>query len=103
MGKKFEAGDLALIVADGHEANIGRVVELLFFVADGGRYESPEGRRSTNMSGGGVWIVSAEGLLTKTRMEDWRVAGWTQKSPGKLMPLRGDLAPERQKSRSVPA
>lgn len=101
MSHNFKPGDLALIAKADHDENIGRVVELLFFVGDGVRYQNPKGVMSRNISGGGVWVVSAEGLLNKNSLKGWHVAGWTQKASSNLMPLRGDFAPEQQKSREV--
>lgn len=101
MSHQFQPGDLALIAKQDHQENIGRVVELLFLVADGEQYQNPEGSTNRNAAGTAIWVVSAEGLFHHSTVKGWHVAGWTQKAPCNLMPLRGDFAPEQQKSREV--
>lgn len=103
MSHQFKPGDLALIVKEDHPDNMGRVVELLFLVGAGDIYQRPDGEKARNAAGIAIWVVSAVGLLHRRRPNDWYVAGWTQKAPYNLMPLRGDFAPEQSKSREVAA
>lgn len=98
---QFKPGDLALIAKQDHSENMFRTVELLFLVDHLERYLTPDGRWARNTAGGPIWVVSAEGLFHHNQIQGWYVAGWTQKAPYNLMPLRGDFQPEQQKSREV--
>lgn len=100
---QFKPGDLALIAKEDHPENMFRVVELLFLVGDGEQYQNPEGYTNRNAAGKAVWVVSASGLFHHSRVKGWHIAGWTQKAPQNLMPLRGDFAPEQQKAQEVSA
>ncbi|VVQ29743.1 hypothetical protein PS943_01472 [Pseudomonas fluorescens] len=101
MSHQFKPGDLAIIVKEDHPENVGRVVELQFFVADGQRYKNPDGNYAVNASGVDVWIVTGDSIYHRSEGTDWHVAGWTQKADFNLMPLRGDFAPEQQKAKEA--
>ena len=100
---QFKPGDLALIAREDHPENMFRTVELLFLVENEERYRTPDGDMARNVAGSPIWVVSAEGLFHRSLAKGWYVAGWTQKAPYNLMPLRGDFAPEQQKSQEVSA
>lgn len=98
----FKPGDLALIVgAFSVQQNIGKTVVLEEFLADGqiSTWRDPsDGLLIWNTSGSAGWIVLGDGVKSRCGAD-----GWVLASPGHLMPLRGDFAPERQKSQEVPA
>ncbi|WLH05409.1 hypothetical protein [Pseudomonas lurida] len=103
MSHNFKPGDLALIAKADHDENIGRVVELLFSVEDGERYQTPDGVMARNVAGTAIWVVSACSLFHHHPLKGWYVAGWTQKAPCNLLPLRGDFVPVQQKDRELSA
>lgn len=99
---EFTPKDLALIVADGNPENVGKCVELSELVDPGRLYWSPvDDGYLRNNSGRQVWIVVGDVVST---YDDGTVKrGFCQKCPSRLMPLRGDFAPENEKSQEVPA
>jgi hypothetical protein len=103
MNNQFKAGDLAIITNCWFPENIGRVVELSFIAPAGCRYVSPEGFVNYNTSGVDVWVVTAQGIYTSDHQRGKTNAGWTQKAERNLMPLRGNFAPDLQKSHEVSA
>jgi hypothetical protein len=99
VSHEFKPGDLALIVNCEEPNNIGKCVELVELVEPGATYRA--GRfLIQNTSGVPVWHVVGE---VTTSCNVHVVAGHTQKVESRLMPLRGDLQPEGQKSQEVPA
>lgn len=98
----FKSGDLALIVGGSMPDQLGKVVELLFFIRSREEYAVPGyAHLVRNVSGGDVWLVKGDvGMLHE---EGGSVDGFCQKAESNLLPLRGDFQPEQQKSREVPA
>lgn len=88
MSHQFKAGDLALVIAG---IFCGEVVEVMGWVTPGQIVESRKGDlfQLTAGSDSGWHVCSRgnEGI----------------KAPHHLMPLRGDFAPEQQKTQAVPA
>jgi len=88
MSHNFKPGDLALVISGGF---LGETAELLRFVLPGEEVVSP--------SSGKIYVfrpaAGVGGWLCRFRSE------WAIKHEKNLMPLRGDFAPERQKSREV--
>lgn len=104
MSNQFKPGDLAMIVGSHsrHSPNIGRAVELSMLVMPGDAFIAPDGRGAMNCTDVAVWLVLGEGLLAKNMNDVWIDRGGMSLTQGKyLMPLRGDFAPEQQKSRKV--
>jgi hypothetical protein len=103
MSNQFKAGDLALIVACQQAPRmVGRCVQLVECVGPGGDSFSAHGPWF-NRGDMNAWVVEAEGLvsltLNKTLVEHPRCLI----AEKLLMPLRGDFAPDLQKSHEVPA
>lgn len=99
---KFKAGDLALIVDCILPELIGRVVELVQRVPPGLSARAGE-RNWRNMGNDDSWIVTGAGLFCLTVSGNIEPDRFTLIAEKKLMPLRGDFQPERQKSQEVPA
>lgn len=99
----FKAGDLALIVVDENPNRIGKCVELVRLVQPDEWYRPPVecDLLVNNTSGSAVWLVLGD--VSCTTYGGQLIRGFCQKCPSRLMPLRGDFAPERQKSQEVPA
>lgn len=103
---EFKTGDLALIVVDENPDRIGKCVELVRLVQSNEWYippvecELPLGMVH-NASGSAVWLVLGD--VSSTTYGGQLIQGFCQKCPTRLMPLRGDFAPERQKSQELPA
>lgn len=93
---KFKIGDLALIVGcNTNPKNLGKVVELIAWVAPGEIFHGQDGRKylaDTDQRDGG-WIVQSENFISRDRL-DW---GWVEERH--LMPLKGDFQPEQQKAK----
>lgn len=99
---KFKAGDLALIVDCILPELIGKVVELVEKVPPG--LSARAGKRNwRNMGEDESWIITGDGLLCMTVIGNIEPDRFTLISEKKLMPLGGDLQPEREKSQEVPA
>jgi hypothetical protein len=92
MSHNFKPGDLALIINCGDKSLIGKAVEVLELLIDSKKEYDAYGCLHTgaadgslsafiDLGGGDVWLFSQKNL----------------------MPLRGDFAPEQQKSREVVA
>jgi hypothetical protein len=103
MSHNFKTGDLALIINSGDPINIGRTVRLVEFIAAHGESFTHEGVHFGSREVD-TWIVEtldgsktlASGYIQRTIMvssgpcrQKW------------LMPLRGDFAPEQQKTREA--
>ncbi|WP_158891916.1 MULTISPECIES: hypothetical protein [unclassified Pseudomonas] len=106
MNHNFKPGDLALIVADGNPENVGKCVELVELVQPGAWYVCPVPNTLPcgllrNCHQGAVWVCLGD--FSGFTNEGEAIHGFCQKSPTRLMPLRGDFAPERQKAQQVPA
>ena len=101
MNHQLKQGDSALIVgAFSVTENIGRSVELAAFVPPFGSIFWEDGYFDAGANG--LWIVTGEDLVRNT--EDGKVISTLAGcAPQHLRPLRGDFAPERQKSLEVVA
>lgn len=100
MNHNFKPGDLALIVSCYEPSNVGKCVELVELVPAGGSYWAGK-FLIENGCGEPVWHVVGDVISV---FGDGDVAvGHAQKAPFRLMPLRGDFQPERQKESEVPA
>lgn len=98
----FKPGDLAVIVgAFSITKNIGKACELVEYLEAGqvSQWRDYDGCRVQNDDTGPAWIVKGDGLSSCSDVEE----GWCMPDPMHLMPLRGDFAPDRQKSQEVPA
>ncbi len=103
---EFKPGDLALIVADVLPQQIGKCVELVKMVKPGHWYKPPVDcivpmGMIHNATDSDVWVVIGD--VSCTTYGGQLIHGFTQKCPTRLMPLRGDFVPERQKAQEVPA
>lgn len=89
----FKPGDLALFIGECFAGLMtGSVVKLEEFIQAGTIRQMPENSdRSHFYAPCDCWVVSNEGIDTYITGEKM------------LMPLRGDFAPERQKSQELPA
>lgn len=100
---QFKPGDLALIVGSskGTSPNIGMAVELVIKLCTNDYFNLPDGRRAVN-KGPECWMVEASGLVATT-IQTGRIdlGGISLIEERHLIPLRGDFAPEQQKSREV--
>lgn len=98
----FKPGDLAMIVgAFNVPQNIGKTVVLEEFlqVEQVSNWRDPsDGMRLQNAAESAGWLVLGEGVKSWCGADGWVIA-----DPAHLMPLRGDFAPERQKSQELPA
>ncbi|MDY7559914.1 hypothetical protein QN366_05070 [Pseudomonas sp. CCC3.2] len=101
MSETFKAGDLALIVdRKARDSNVGRVVRLIESLGCPDLYDW-DGVTYRNFKGGQVWVIEADGQPLETRY-----AGYVDRGPiceWKLMPLRGDFAPEQQRAHELSA
>lgn len=103
----FKPGDLAMIISDTRPERLGKVVELIELVRPWKGYDlpvaSPNPKRKTarNASGKTVWVVVGD--VEATFKDGTLVKGYCQKSPSKLMPLRGepDQLPAKKEERPV--
>lgn len=102
MSQQFKQGDLALIVDCKVPELIGRTVELVRQVDAGGSFET-EKNIWINLSEGPAWLVSGDGLIRMDPAGGMHGCEWTLIADRKLIPLRGNFQPERQKSQEVPA
>lgn len=104
MSHNFKPGDLALIINAQYAENLGKVVELLRFDNSEKIAIPEEGPRCymPNPSLVDCWVVRGDlvGHSTLRGAITCVVGGCPQSC---LMPLRGDFAPEQQKSREVAA
>lgn len=99
--KTFEVGDFALIVAGSASlVNIGRTVLLVECLGMPRTYEWL-GKHYTNIKQDVIWIIDSQGDPLVTRFGDCATRGPISQS--KLMPLRGDFQPEREKQQEQPA
>lgn len=90
----FKAGDLAVVVGCRIDpSSIGHVVELVERTLPGEFFSSPCGEIFHSEADEPGWVV----------LSDVDLDGWAHIAERHLMPLRGDFAPERQKSQEVPA
>lgn len=98
----FKVGDLALIVGSvNFPETIGRAVELVEFLGAGRVIHLDNGRWIDNVDLNRMWSVR----LLDGKYTD-KFGGVRDDGPCReqfLMPLRGDFAPERQKSQEQPA
>lgn len=101
MSNQFKAGDLALIVRDDDEYNLGKQVELVEFVQPGESYRAVTGVIMTNASGVAVWACVGDVRTERGLDEPVIHEGFTQKAPYNLMPLRGDFQPEQVREREL--
>lgn len=103
---QFKVGDLALVVRCKQvPENIGRVVELVQYLTPGDLYVAPS-NGETRYSQGYGWLVVGNVKGMGLNHGDGMVffeEGHALFRETSLMPLRGDFAPEREKSSEVPA
>lgn len=101
--RELKSGDLALIINDSVPEHIGKCVELVKLVQPQESYipPVPYSGMVNNSADVSVWVVIGD--VHSTTYGGDRIEGFCQKCPSNLMPLRGDFAPERQKSQEVPA
>lgn len=104
MSNQFKAGDLALIVGCYmFKENLGQVCELKRHLREGESYLTPDGVLAT--SPGDCWLVEGEGVTGAYKCpingDITRTPGFALASPAHLMPLRGDFAPEQQKTKEA--
>ncbi len=96
---QFKPGDLAILKSSGYEHLAGCVVELVAYVSDAPSYVR-DGIRYQNPVEDRIWwvrLVHGQTYATPLR-------GDVSDGPcgaRRLIPLRGDFAPERQKSREL--
>lgn len=102
MSHQFKPGDLALVVACKIPELIGKVVELVEMIPAGGTTKTGD-REWENKTNDAAWLVTGPGLLCLTVKGNVEPDTFTSIAERKLMPLRGDFQPERQKSQEVPA
>lgn len=96
---QFKPGDFAMIVdRRAGEANVGRVVLLIESLGFPSVY-SWRDIEYRNVTGSQVWVIEVQGDPLETRHNTTAMRGPICEY--KLMPLRGDFAPEQQKSREV--
>ena len=99
MSHQFKVGDLALIVdrrAGG--ANVGRTVLLVESLGSPSVYFW-DGVEYRNTTGSQVWVIEVQGEPLETRRNTHVMRGPICEY--KLMPLRGDFAPEQQKAKEA--
>lgn len=97
----LKIGDPALIIgAFVLTENIGRSVELVAYVPPNGSMFWEDGYFDAGADG--LWIVTGEDLARNTKIGKI-ISNLAGVSPQHLRPLRGDFAPEQQKSREVSA
>lgn len=101
MGQ-FKAGDMALIVACLLPELIGKTVELVTQISPGDELVV-DGRNWINLNDTAGWVVAGRDLLVMTEFGHIEKSDVTFIAEHKLMPLRGDLRPEKQKSRELEA
>lgn len=99
---KFKPGDLAMIVACRLPDLIGKTVELVLPVCPG-EEAGHGGRKWMNTSSQLGWVVAGEGLYVLTVSGRVELDRFTLMPEHKLMPLGGDLLPEKRRSREVAA
>lgn len=103
MTHQFKSGDLAVIVGSskGISPNIGMAVELVQKRATNEAFGLADGRRFLNR-GPESWVVQASGLSANLHAGGWLdVGGVALVEERHLIPLRGDFAPEQQKSKEA--
>lgn len=101
---QFKPGDLALIVgSDNFPDQIGAVCELVQFLRERDEYQTPCGQICHAPKD--AWLIVGDAVIG-----GFTWGGAAVRTPGQaiapesnLMPLRGDFAPEQQKSREVAA
>lgn len=89
MDGKLEVGAMALTLIDLPPIMAGSVVELIERITKGDFVDTPSGR----------YVAKGDGWICAHELAPLNAA-YADKS---LMPLRGDFAPEQQKSHAVPA
>jgi len=93
---QFKSGDLALVVATKTGLNIGKVVTLDRMILAGERIELDDMILNVVEDG---WLATGDLLASfPIGVKQVKQHGFRTKC---LMPLRGDFAPEQQKSREV--
>jgi len=95
----FKPGDLALVVGFTKSSSLlGKVVEVSQRICPGHTFKGPDGMDRLLRGTNPCWIVVGENIVS---IDGNR--GWAAVCEHNLMPLRGDFAPERQKSQELPA
>jgi len=101
MSNQFKAGDLAMIVgANLLIQNIGKSCRLVQLVRMDEIYVAPNGVKYQH---GDVpcWVVLGDGVCSWHEDGSVHQADWGLCEPRHLMPLRGDFAPEQQKTKEA--
>ena len=99
MNHNFKPGDLAMIVdSRARDANVGRVVSLVESMGFPAVYFW-KGIEYRNTTGSQVWVIEVQGDPLETRGGGHAVRGPICEY--KLMPLRGDFAPDQQKAKEA--
>lgn len=98
MNYNFKPGDLAMIVGcDSNPEDIGKIVTLDQLVTYMEVF-TVFGERGRCISPGLSWVCMSEDVISNEG-----IRGFVLVDPAHLMPLRGDFAPENQKSQELPA
>jgi hypothetical protein len=101
MNHQFKPGDLALIVQAHREENIGKTVELVRFSQERWVPYGDDGYTANNSQMVPCWVVNGD-IVTDQDFQGENVSVKQAVAlECHLMPLRGDFAPEQQKSREV--
>lgn len=96
----FKPGDLALIIRSRNEENIGRVVTVIGFANKGDLILNEHGYTETSHNGSVIVLGSIVTSPIRSTALKFEVTKHVFHAKN-LMPLRGDFAPEQQKSREV--
>lgn len=103
MSHQFKPGDLALLVCATREENIGKTVELVRFSQERWVPYGVDGYTANNAQMVSCWVINGD-IVTDQDFEGENIAiKQAVAMECHLMPLRGDFAPEQQKSREVVA
>lgn len=101
MSHQFKPGDLALIVG-GESPNLGLCVELIYKISNRELFLSPDGKLVGRYFGPGGWVVWGQEVKANSLEIGWvNVGGLAPVSDKNLIPLRGELAPEQQKTKEA--
>lgn len=103
MAHQFKPGDLAMIVGSskGISPNIGMAVELVQKVPANDHFMLADGTRLQNR-GPACWLIESTGLRAALHHGGWAdIGGIALAEERHLMPLRGDFAPDKHKSKEA--
>lgn len=98
---QFNPGDLAVIINAFREQNIGKTVELVRFSSGRWIPYGNDGHQADNWRLARCWVINGD-IETDQDLEGENVTlSQAVAMEAHLMPLRGDFAPEQQKSKAV--